>query len=535
MRVARAWSCLALPVLLLLACGGDDDGAADDDGDDDGPRVDAAVPPVPPAVCDDVAALVDTSAPTHLISDCSSDVALRAAVDAGGTIAFACGDGPVTVTLTAPLHVAHDTVIDGGGVITLSGGDAVRVIEMDTGNFEATSPSLTVQRLTFTRGHGEGELTAGGGGAIYFVGGNVTVIDALFIDNQAVLEGPDVGGGAIYAVGAGTLTVSGSRFAGNRAANGGAIGLLGAALELSNSTFEGNSASGYGANYVEGGVQMGQGGNGGAISMDGQGRPLALCGATFQANSSGAFGGAVFRTGYASEPTTIHRSAFLDNQARDRTGAEDDLPSGAGALYLQGVHVTMTDSTVAGNQAKGSAGVWILGHGAATATADLTNVTLTGNATYPRADFTKRGVAGGLTIGDNTVGTLWNVTITGNAAQFGAGVWNVSPLILRNTIIANSAENAYTPLNCSGSSYAMPPASGSGNLQWPIGVQDDMDCTTGITRLDPEMGALGDHGGPTPTVLPTAADLPRVSDCPPTDQRGEPRATMCTPGAVERP
>ena len=47
-----------------------------------------------------------------------------------------------------------------------------------------------------------------------------------------------------------------------------------------------------------------------------------------------AFGGAIFRTGYQTERNEIHRSAFLDNEARDRTGAEEDLPSGAGALYL---------------------------------------------------------------------------------------------------------------------------------------------------------------------------------------------------------
>jgi hypothetical protein len=47
-------------------------------------------------------------------------------------------------------------------------------------------------------------------------------------------------------------------------------------------------------------------------------------------------------------------------------------------------------------------------------------VTIAGNSTYPREDFTTRGVAASLTIGDATDGTLWNVTITGNAAQFGA-------------------------------------------------------------------------------------------------------------------
>jgi hypothetical protein len=37
-------------------------------------------------------------------------------------------------------------------------------------------------------------------------------------------------------------------------------------------------------------------------------------------------------------------------EARDRVGGEEDLPSGAGALYLQGVRVTMNASTIAGNR-----------------------------------------------------------------------------------------------------------------------------------------------------------------------------------------
>src|SRR4029079_9759726 len=107
--------------------------------------------------------------------------------------------------------------------------------------------------------------------------------------------GPDVAGGAIYSIGKGTLTVIGSRFSGNRAANGGAIGLLGAAITLVNSELVNNQATGFGANYIDqNGQQAGRGGNGGAISMDGQGRTLSICGTTVRNNQGGAFGGALF-------------------------------------------------------------------------------------------------------------------------------------------------------------------------------------------------------------------------------------------------
>jgi hypothetical protein len=475
-------------------------------------------------VCIDPATAVDTSAPDHVIGDGSAasctEAALRDAVDAGGTITFDCGTDPTTITLTASLVVTTDTVIDGGGLVSISGGDAVRIVNMDTGNFEAVSPHLTVQHLTLRDGHATGALTTGGGGAIYYVGGSVTAIDTAFIDNTAEPVGQDVAGGAIFGIGVGETVVVGSVFSGNQASNGGAIGALGSGVTIVNTTLSGNQATGFGAN-------PGNGGNGGALSMDGERRAMIICGATFESNSSGALGGAIFRTGYHSETNQIDRSAFLDNESRDG----DD--SGAGAIYLQGVHLAMTGTTVAGNRAAGSAGVWVLAHGNVPAICDMTNVTITGNATYPRDDFTTRGVSAGLTIGEGTSGLLLNVTITGNAAQFGSGIWNASPLTIRNSIIANDAENQYTPLNCSGTQYAMPPGSGDGNVQWPNGLQDDMDCTTGITRVDPMMGALGDHGGPTPTVLPGNAALPTGTDCPPTDQRGEPRGDPCAIGAVE--
>jgi len=269
-----------------------------------------------------------------------------------------------------------------------------------------------VQHITLTRGHAAGTAIPlgtdvdGGGGAIYHVGGNVVVYGTLFLDNEAALEGPDVAGGAIYSIGKGGVTIVGSQFKGNRAANGGAVGALGASITIVNSILEENQATGYGANYIDpNGQQAGRGGNGGAISMDGQGRTLSICGALVRKNQGGAFGGALFRTGYQTEPTTIDRSTFDGNFIPDHQGAMG-MPSSAGGLYIQGTHVTLTASTISNNESEGFAGLWILGHGAAPAIADLTNVTIAGNATYPRADFTTRGIGAGLVIGDNTTGKI---------------------------------------------------------------------------------------------------------------------------------
>jgi hypothetical protein len=502
--------------------------------------------PPPPPTCPPPVSLADVSSPKAKVGNGTAASCTEAALDTvlpdGGTIVFDCGPDPVTITLGSAKQIKSDTVIDGGGKVTLSGGKKNRIFFIDTGNYEATTPKLTVQRLTFRDGHAEGTQgplgteVDGGGGAIYHNGGTVVAIDSVFLDNECALEGPDVAGGAIYGVGLGETVIVGSTFSGNRGANGGAIGGLGTSITIYNSTIEGNEATGRGANYIDSnGQQAGRGGNGGAICMDGKGRTLDICGTRVANNKGGAFGGALFRTGYASEPTTIHRSTFDGNSIPDH--ADENLPSGAGGLYIQGTKVTMTATTISNNEARGFAGMWILGHGGdSPATADLTNVTLTGNRTYPNADFTKRGIGGGLTIGDDTTGTILNCTIVGNSAQFASGILRVSPLTVRNTIISNEAENQYTPLNCMGDAFATPPGTGERNIQWPNGPMNDMDCTPGITRADPKMGALADNGGPTKTIAPEAGSpaIGMGTNCPATDQRGQVRDTAtCTLGAME--
>ncbi|HEY0136273.1 MAG TPA: choice-of-anchor Q domain-containing protein, partial [Nannocystis sp.] len=500
--------------------------------------------PPPAGVCDPPVQLVDVGAPDQVVGDGSAasctEAALAVAVAAGGIVTFDCGAEPVTITLTQALAVVKDLVLDGGGTVTLSGGKATRILDMNTGNFEATGPLLTVQRLRFVDARSSGTQIPlgtdvdGGGGAIFHLGGSVTAVDCDFENNEAATLGPDVSGGAITGIGVGATVIVGCNFKNNRAANGGAVGGLHTALTIVNSTFTGNQATGTGANYInEMGQQAGQGGNGGAIVMDGSGRPLTICGVTVAGNTGGAFGGALFRTGYEGEPSVIDRSSFLDNEVPDHD--DDALPSGAGGLYIQGTAVTMTATTVARNKARSAAGLWVLGHGQQQARADLTNVTLADNETWPQRDFTERGIGGGLVIGDNTVGTLLNCTISGNAAQFASGIGRVSDLTVRNTIISNIAENEYTPLNCTGSSFATPPGAGDHNLQWPNGQKDDMDCTPGIVRVDPMLGALADNGGPTQTVSPLAGSpaLAAGSECPTTDQRGMPRGEPCTIGALE--
>lgn len=500
----------------------------------------------PAATCDPPVKLADVSSPASVVGDGTkascTEAQLDAAIAKGGVITFDCG-GDATIAVTSTKMITKDTVIDGGGKVTLSGGGAVRILAIETNNFEALTPTLTVQRITLRDGRSTGTAIPlgtdvdGGGGAIYHHGGNVIAIDSVFLDNEGPVEGPDVGGGAIYGVGAGATTIVGCTFSANHCANGGAVGVLGGDLTIVNSVLQGNEATGSGANYIDpNGNQAGKGGNGGAVVMDGKGKSLTICGSVFAKNKGGAFGGAVFRTSYQSEPTTIDLSTFDQNEIPDHP--DKDEPSGAGGLYLQGSKVKVTATTISNNAARGFAGLWILGHGPqAPAEANLTNVTIANNHAWEQPVFTDTGLGGGLTIGDGTTGTVQSCTIAGNLSQFGAGIVRVSPLVVKNTILSNTALNEYTPLNCTGSSYATPPGQGDHNIQWPNGKKDDMDCTPGIQRADPLLGALGDSGGVTATMVPQAGSpaIGAGADCPPTDQRGQPRKAACTIGAVEVP
>lgn len=82
----------------------------------------------------------DISNPDHVIGtgtpeSCTAE-AFIAAVAKGGTIVFNGGSKPFTLTLDRPAKVFNnqnpDVVIDGGGLVTLSGGNKTRILYMNT-------------------------------------------------------------------------------------------------------------------------------------------------------------------------------------------------------------------------------------------------------------------------------------------------------------------------------------------------------------------------------------------------------------------
>lgn len=262
---------------------------------------------------------VDTSSPDRVIGNgtaasCTS-AGVVAAVAQGGTITFNCGSDPVTIVMEQTAKVFNnsdpDIVIDGGGLVTLSGAGERRILYMNTCDQAQVwttaqcqnqdHPRLTVQNIGFTEGNSVGETAEGGGGGAIFVrGGRLKIVNALFTRNVCDGVGPDVGGAAVrvlsqynglpvYVV---NSTFGGGPGLGNVCSNGPALSSIGVSMTVFNSRFTHNEAIGYGANPAQSGTPGG--GNGGAIYNDGNTFTLQVLGSLIEDNSAREGGGAIF-------------------------------------------------------------------------------------------------------------------------------------------------------------------------------------------------------------------------------------------------
>jgi hypothetical protein len=324
-------------------------------------------------VCASVAAPTCASAQvvgTGTPASCTS-AAVVAAVKAGGTVTFSCGPSPVTIPMAQTAKVVNTStsvVIDGGGLVTLSGGGANRILYMDTCDpaqvwttshcSQQATPQLTVKDLTFENGDSVGD-GATGGGAIYAYGGSLTVENSTFVDNQcAPATGAGVGGGAIDAVwqyDATPAQIIDSTFQGNVCDNPAAGGGGGAVFES-----QGNGLSVKGSSFTNNScVATGPDVGGGAIRVFvGQSAPVAVTNSTFT-NNSCSNGGALSSLDAS---WNVQGSSFVDNRAIGigANPAAPGTPGGGsgGAIYNDGdlMHLAVSDSLFEGNTANEGGG-----------------------------------------------------------------------------------------------------------------------------------------------------------------------------------
>jgi hypothetical protein len=324
------------------------------------------------------------------------------------------------------------------------------------GIYNAGTLTLTDSTLSnnnaqaFDNGSGPVAVAALGGGI--YNAGTLTVTASTFSNNSAKGPATRVGsnsGGAIY--NAGTLTVTASTFSGNslgfNAAYGGAIYNSGT-LTVTNCTLSGNGGGSfaYGGGIYSAGMltlnnsvisennaAFGNGGAGGGIFNDGQGR-AAITASTLRGNSAtgkfGGTGGAICNLG----TLTVADSTLSGNTTKG------DYPAGSGGgIYSSGT-LTVIASTLSGNSAGYGGG--IENGGVLTIIAS----TLSGNSLIgPSLPPPPYDVYGG---GIDNWGTATVIAsiVSGNTAQTpgtatGGGIYSRGTLtIIASTITGNSVQ-----------------------------------------------------------------------------------------------
>ncbi len=321
---------------------------------------------VPPAASEE-----DVSHPDHVVgtgtpASCTVD-ALAAAVRGGGVTTFNCGPDPITITLDRTLITCNTdtckhpwqggtpiakTVIDGGGLVTLSGNDQRGIFYANTCEESfgwlsshcdtQTTPLVVFQNIVLKDGNAtsgpsgySGVGGGGGGGAVAMRGGQFKAVNVTFADNRCMKLSSDGGGGAVRLTGQrATSYIVNSTFLDNKCANGGAISGLGASIHVLNSLITGNTATGTGAS-------SGNGGNGGGIYGDGNTYSYLVDGTVISGNYADEGGPGIFyvsndRTG----TLTIRNSQIFENTGENfHTAPYRDI------FYLGG-GLSVTGSTI---------------------------------------------------------------------------------------------------------------------------------------------------------------------------------------------
>jgi hypothetical protein len=498
---------LAAWALLLGGCsaGTDESGASDPE---DQPPIEFPPPPTSCEVPEPPLALSSSTVVGDGTPESCTEEALRSALTEGGNVTFACGDQAVTIPVSSEIAISNDAIVDGDGVVTLDGGGATRILHTEA------RVALTVMGLAFQNGHAtstDGEEASGGAIRSGWLA-TLNVFDCTFTDNVAAAEGIE-GGGAIYQSSGGELVVVRSTFTGNSAVSGGAIDNLLSGMSLMNSTFVANeSFAGGGAVYDDGASEE---------TDDEVGGTVDICGCHFEGNTSVGTGGAVYLWAYYPDRFVISQSSFIGNTAV-RPPEESAL---GGALRTGNAPLQLSNSLFQENHADVHGGAyWTRGNYPTT----ITNCTFYRNTAGVEGE---EGGYGGALSGFNM--QLLNLTFVENHAEWSGGAisaeedqWTLQNSVFLDNTSNNPWDQAQT---CTGE------IPGANNLQWPAPEGEDSPCSADVALANPLLGELSDNGGPTETIalLPESPALGAGTDCPATDQRGEPRSDACDLGAIE--
>ncbi len=388
----------------------------------------------------------------------------------------------------------------GAGVVTVSGGGAVQVFEVDSG-VTATLSGLTISG-------GSSDLD-GGGLANY----GTTTLDGCTISGNV---SGGAGGGLLND---GTAALTNCTVSSNSAGSGGAIYNRGT-MVVGDSALTSNSAT---SNFAS---------DGGGILNDGQ---LDVSSTTFADNRASGGGGAIYTSETAT--LTMDQGFFTSNSAEfggavlnysatatfsEVTFAGNSVSGTGGAIENVAVSfpspLTLTNCTLSGNSAAFSGGAIWNSDGPLT----LTNCTISGNSAGSDG--------GGVVNTGSGTAILTSSTISGNSAEGGGGgLYNnsfetatlIDSIVAGNTLGAGPSDIGGNESSLVTGSFNLIGTGGSG------GIGGGSDGNIVLTSLaDLGLAPLGDYGGPTATMalLPgsPAIGAGTAESGITTDQRGEP-------------
>ncbi|MCB1583852.1 MAG: hypothetical protein KDI92_12370 [Xanthomonadales bacterium] len=443
---------------------------------------------------------------------------IQNALNTGGPIRFNIGNNPTQINLTATLNVTKQAVIDGGGLVTLSGQNQRRIFLVQ--NPQNLSYTFTVQNISLNNGFSATES----GAAIFKPSGgpwqavSLEVINSEFNNNHAIQVEQDGGGGAIYAIGMNQVLISHSVFENIFSSNGGAFYSLGSDyIRITDSIFDGNQATGNSGN-------PGNGGNAGAIGVDGAERTINICRTEIINNQANAFGVGFFSVMYDQNSLSAFTDVTFENNINSQNFGL------AGGAYIQGGPFIIDRSSFIENQSRGAGGIFF----GPNANGEMVNSTVYGNVAT-------NTLGGGMSIDGSANITLRHVTIVNNHAPCdvcfagGISIGGSNQTTMYNSILANNTGgNEFNPWNI------LNPVSGSNNLQFPQqrpNNQFEVAATTGITWANPLVSTPAYNGGYTPTTATQAnspgLNIATLAQSTPQDQRQKDRYLMPDMGAYE--
>lgn len=464
-------------------------------------------------------------------SSCT-EAALNTALVGGGNVSFNCGVNPVVITFTSQKLLLQNTstIIDGGNAdrIIFDGGGTTRHF-LGRGNL-ANPTSLTLRNLTLRNGRcpltpaPPDEPDPGYGASIRSsIGGPLTVEDSKFINNVCNkvpgTKGNDQGGGAIRQR-RGALTIRRTTFTGNRASNGGAISSSDSVVLIEDSTFTGNTTN---AHDPDPNVDINFNGVGGAFYNDESADNFVTIRRSRFATNTATFAAGALQAFFVSgdQGLVLEDCSFESNSAPGEAGAA--LIQRRVALPNLPPTATFTSSrnTFSGNTGTNGGAIYLN-----TISSTITNTTISGN--------TATNIGGAIYAGASNV-VLKFATVANNqaAATGGAIAADQTTGSIRGSILANNT----SPAGQCNVGFA----NGGGNVQFPSGGP----CVSGAIASDPLLAPLANNGGFTQTraLAGGSPAINLVGGCPvggaspdPTiDQRGvvRPQAGACDAGAYE--